>query len=131
MSTELAVIDTVDYISSCLDNKITTCSVFLDLSKAFNTVNHKILLRKMEKSGIRGHTLKLMENYLKNRIQVTKVISFISQPLEINVGVPQGSCLGPLLFIIYINDIALNSNFNIRLFADDAVSASATKIPKY
>ena len=129
LSTDLAVIDTVNYITSCLDNKLTTCSVFLDLSKAFNTINHKIVLNKLQKYGIRGHPLKRLENYLNHRIQVTKLNSFISQPLEIGVGVPQGSCLGPLLFTIYINDIALNSNFNIRLFADDACLSLSHKDP--
>ena len=62
--------------------------MFLDLSKAFNTVNHKILLHKLEKYGIRGHPLKRLENYLNHRIQVIKLNSFISQPPEIVLGVP-------------------------------------------
>ena len=119
-STDLAVINTINDLISSLENRKTTCSIFLDLAKAFNTVNHNILAQKLEKYGVRGPPLTLIKNYLKDRQQITNVNNFKSNSLKINVGVPQGSCLGPLLFLIYINDIHLITNFKVRLFADDA-----------
>ena len=119
-STDLAVIDTVNGITKSLDKKLTNCSIFLDLAKAFNSVNHHILLQKLEKYGIRGLPLLLLQSYLKNRQQWTRVNGSRSDKLYINVGVPQGSCLGPLLFLIYINDMHLCTRLNLRLFADDA-----------
>lgn len=119
-STDLAVINSVNEIINSMDQNYVNCSVFLDLSKAFNIVNHKVLLKKMEKYGVRGTPLNLIKNYLLNREQVTTVNNHTSKNLKINVGVPQGSCLGPLFFIIYINDMHLASNFKIKLFGDDA-----------
>ena len=130
-STELAVINSINDIISSLDNKLVTCAIFLDLAKAFNSVNHKILLNKLEKYGIRGIPLLLLENYLNNREQVTNVNNFKSSKLHINVGVPQGSCLGPLLFLIYINDMHLCTSLKIRLFADDACVSFSHENPIY
>ena len=119
-STDHAVLEVVNEIADNMSNKITTCAIFLDLEKAFNTVNHSILLKKLEKYGVRGLPLKLMESYLIERKQVTKIGNCISEELNINTGVPQGSCLGPLLFVIYVNDLHLSTKFNVTLFADDA-----------
>ena len=121
--------DTTNEIATNMENNLITCSIFLDLAKAFNTVNHTILLKKLEKYGIRGQSLQLMESYLNNRSQVTKINSHVSEQLNINTGVPQGSCLGPLLFIIYINDLHLSTKFNVRLFADDACLCLSNKNP--
>lgn len=91
---------------------------FLDLSKAFDSVDHKILLAKLYNVGIRGVCLSLIESYLHDRSQVVKINGTISQPVKVNIGVPQGSILGPLLFILYINDL-LTIYPDLIAYADD------------
>ena len=119
-STELAVTQLVDDLIDAAENKLINCSIFLDLAKAFNTVNHKILLHKLGKYRVRGLPLLLIENFLKDRSQSTVINNSKSKSQEINVGVPQGSSLGPLLFLININDLPSSTNLKVRLFADDA-----------
>ena len=98
-------------------------SIFLDLKKAFDTVNHDILLKKLEYYGFRGKSMTLLKSYLRNRSQITKLCENSSSKLNINIGIPQGSILGPILFISYINDIHkcldISDDRNLILFADD------------
>ena len=119
-STSMAVIQLVNQISSSIDNKEFSLGIFLDLSKAFDTVNHKILLGKLEFYGIRGTALNWITSYLNNRKQFVEFNNVKSSYQTVKCGIPQGSILGPLLFIMYINDISNSSNLlNFILFADD------------
>ena len=119
-STNHAVITLVEKITNALDKGKVVVGCFLDLKKAFDTVNHRILISKLCKYGIRGHILQWFESYLKNRKQFVQIKNFKSQIKSPTCGVSQGSILGPLLFILYINDLANVSDvlFPI-LFADD------------
>ena len=93
--------------------------IFIDIKKAFDSVDHKILLQKLEFYGFSGAELQLMTNYLINRYQYTDIDGLVSDFAEILAGVPQGSVLGPLLFLIYINDFPTSNDFKSFLFADD------------
>ena len=102
-----------------LDNGLNTCSVFLDLAKAFDSVSHDILLHKLSKYGVQGNDLKFFQSYLSSRTQFTKINVKTSSFIDIQYGVPQGDILGPLLFLIFINDLPSATSFFIKLFADD------------
>jgi len=119
-STHHAIHDIINNIQTNLDNKTFTCAIFIDLAKAFDTVDHRILLKKLYIYGIRGCAHDWFRSYLSGRTQTISIGDNISEKKEITYGVPQGSVLGPLLFLLYINDIYKCSNvLKFHLFADD------------
>ena len=119
-SCELAVLEVIDRIIQELDKGRTPINIYLDLSKAFDTLNHDILIHKLKFYGITGRSADLLQSYLSNRKQYVQLNNVNSKSADISVGVPQGSILGPLLCIIYINDIIYSSNlFKFTMYADD------------
>ena len=96
---------TVENIQTLLDDGKYSAGVFVDLKKAFDTVDHNILLKKLDYYGVRGIANEWLASYLKNRKQFVSIGGHISSTQVIQTGVPQGSVLGPLLFLLYINDL--------------------------
>ena len=101
-STSHALNYSVDIIKKSIEKGDHVLGIFIDLSKAFDTIDHEILLEKLYNYGIRGNALLLLKSYLSNRKQYVSFLGEISDQLAVIFGVPQGSCLGPLLFLIYI-----------------------------
>ena len=122
-STEYAAVELVDRITTQMDNNKIPINIFLDLSNAFDSMNHKKLLDKLKYYGT--IQLELFNSYLTNRKQYIELGDIKSKTLNISTGIPQGSILGPLLFIIYINDISQSSEmFNFITYADDTTLSS-------
>ena len=113
----------IDSVSDCFDNisdKKYSCAIAVDIRKAFDSVNHAILLNKLEHYGIRGVCHKLFSSYLQNRKQYVCVNHVKSSLQKIKSGVPQASVVGPILILLYINDLPNALSSPPRLFADDA-----------
>ena len=120
ISTETAISHFIEKVYCSLDGKKTSTAVFVDFCKAFETVNHDILLKKIHQYGFRGKPLELLSSYLSNRTHVTRIGGYVSSTKPVTMSVPQGSHLGPILFLLYVNDIPnISDSFSPILFADD------------
>ena len=118
-STTHATLDFIQTIEDSIEKNEYAIGVFCDLSKAFDTLNHKVLLTKLEHYGIRGSSLQWFTSYLKDRRQYVEWNSCKSSTALIETGVPQGSILGPLLFLLYINDLPSATRLKCIMYADD------------
>ena len=126
-STEHAALELIDRITNKMDTTEIPLNICIVLSKAFDTIDDSILLNKLKYYGLKGPTLNLFQSYLSrpNRKQYTEIEDTTSTILPIQVGVPQGSILGPILFIIYVNDLPQCSNkFDFIMYADDTTLSS-------
>ncbi|KAB0801606.1 hypothetical protein PPYR_03792 [Photinus pyralis] len=111
-----------DYINTNMDKGRYTIAVFIDFVKAFDTIDHALLLKKLEACGIIGKELKWIKSYLENRCHIVKVCNEHSEPKPCDFGVPQGRILGPIFFLIYVNDLPkVIEKCVLYMFADDAV----------
>ena len=121
-STVAALTTILDDVISQLNNMEYSLVAYLDFKKAFDTINHKILINKLEKAGLGPNLIALIKNYLSGRKQKTKLFSEVSTLKPVEIGVPQGSTIGPLMFIVYINDLdTVLQKCNHCMYADDTV----------
>ena len=118
-STTTTLLDTSDYILKNMNDRKLTGAIFLDLKKAFDTINHSLLINKLKQCGISGSCLKWFISYLSNRSQAVNISSTMSDFKDVNIGIPQGSILGPLLFIIFVNSLPNSVNCKTIMYADD------------
>ena len=125
--TEQNLLNVVNFISKALNEGQFCIGVFLDLRKAFDVCNHSILFKKLENKGIKGRSLEWFKSYLTGRGQVVDVNGHKSPPETIDMSVIQGSILGPILFLVYIDDLPSSSHLETFLFADDTQGLKAGK----
>ena len=127
-STYMPLVSLIDKITENLDRECPSIAIFIDFRKAFDTIDHHLLIKKLEHYGVRGIALNLIISYLNNRMQCVSYNNTTSDYLTVDTGVPQGSILGTLLFLIYINDIVNASTLlRILLFADDTTLLYSNK----
>ena len=129
-STTMALIEITDQLREQIENKNVTIGIYIDLTKAFDLVDHRMLITKLESYGIRGPAIELIRSYLSDRSQFTQIDHAKSNIKRVSCGVPQGSVLGPLFFLIFVNDMQNCTTANLRLFADDTNIFISHKDPK-
>lgn len=121
-STETAAAELVQYVHGKWEDKLLVAGVFFDLSRAFDTLDHSILIRKLEKYGIRGTIAQWISSYLSGRESYVRVMGERSGAFSTDLGTPQGSTIGPLMFLLYVNDLPDGiPNGKVQLYADDTV----------
>ncbi len=116
-----------NYVSSALNDRNYCIGVFLDLKKAFDVCSHSILLKKLSKMGINGNALKWFKTYLSGRSQKVDIKGNLSEAMQLDISVVQGSILGPILFLCYMNDLYSATALFSDLFADDTTCLSKGK----
>ena len=122
MGTDTALVNYIDSILKGLDDELYTISIFMDLSKAFDVLNHNILKCKLEHYGFRNNFLQFLMSFIEDREYFVSANGHISQAKTVNIGVAQGSTLGPLFFLLYINDMINSAELFFSLFADDSTA---------
>ena len=130
-SCELAVTDVIDRLLNKMDNRVLNGLLLVDLKKAFDLVNHSILLSKLQIYGCSSSTVQWLTSYLSDRSQCANFKGTLSDPLPVSIGVPQGSILGPLFFLLFINDLPLflPQNTTLTMFASDtSITQSSSTI---
>ena len=130
-SCDLAVTDLIDRLLNNMNNRVLNGLLLVDLKKAFDLLNHSILLPKLQIYGCSSSTVQLFTSYLSDRSQCTNFKGTLSDPLPVSIGVPQGSILGPLFFLLFINDLPLilPQNATLTMFADDtSITQSSSTI---
>ena len=131
-STNHTVINLLELTLDGMERGLKVGGVFLDVAKAFDTVNHRYLLRKLEYYGFRGKTLMWMESYITKRTQFVNIRNHNSNAYELDWGIPQGGVLAPILFILFMNDITNSSNiFEFSIYADDTCLTLKIESEKY
>ena len=122
------LLEVLDYVSACLDKGGQIDMLYLDMSKAFDRINHKRLMQKLANSGVGGNLLKWFQLCLTDRRKRVTVLGVTSKPLPVCSGVPQESILGPALFLLYVNDLLeAPTSKRIAMFADDIKIISSIK----